>query len=299
MYIGAMRRIQFVLLTTNDREEEVVHHFLGDSEVGESLGLRVSSYTHKQDPLLSFLNVTLVKNVTSGSLTFDLVTIGGVQCIHLRCCESEVDSAIRQVLSQAKKEDWPLDTIFSIGCCDCSTSELETNYRGSVILAPEIIDCDTNVVTEKENQPYTYCMSADWSERIKAASSCGEHSIPITISDGIFSGEWIAKNGMKAAKLRGSKNTIGIEQGSVRIAKVLQEEEILSSVAAAVNLLVVKGVSDYAGADKRDKAKIKWFGKGTRNPVSSECRQAIATLQSTAVVCRAIAAAQISQALCI
>ena len=54
------------------------------------------------------------------------------------------------------------------------------------------------------------------------------------------------------------------------------------------DFLIVKGVSDHAGPDKNMLQPTWYHGKETK-PVDEEKRQEMATLQSTALVCRAIA----------
>ena len=227
------------------------------------------------------------------SFDYDLIEIGDVQGIHMKCSYQyggkSADDAVDKILKEAKMKEWPLEMIFCVGCCGCSSDEI---CRGYVLISNSLVDISGGKLEDKliANE-VAHEMSSKWSQRVL---NCEEKDnspvIKVKKAHCILSGTLVIKNEKVAKDLRGSRELVGIEMEGWGIAHCLHQkkERDLPGTLTKKDFLIVKGVSDHAGSDKTTSQSTLFLGEQTE-PVDDDKRQEIATLQSTALVCRAIA----------
>ena len=283
--------IKFILMTANPTEQATVRHFLGSSSIKQSD--TIFPYTYKTDPILCKVKVEPIKDEGD----YDIFSINGHRGIHVRCGEigsggkigSHVTTA--KILEIARQRKWPLQVVFCVGCCGCSSDK--TNLCGYVLLTSHLEDYNRGkMLPDKLHRvPQPYEMSGTWKgymeeEAITCPDETAEYNeIKYENPEAILSGDFVVKDKTQAEEIRGKKKFVGIEMEGKGIAEAFT----IFSKLSCDSFLVVKGVSDYAGSEKSEPAKANWFGKDTELPVSDGERQRIATIQATALVCRTIA----------
>ena len=289
-----------MLLTANGNERETVRNFFGISS--KIKNEKVKSYTYKNDPVLNGLEVE-VKQEYAGNLTFDMINFGSIKVVHMKIGTSygkdKARTAVRAILEVANVRNWPLEIIFCVGCCGCSSKDKSqnANYRGNVLLSQKA-GSYTNKFKGKKlsfKNINTYDMDETWFQRLGQPQDCQDH-IHTTKADCIYSGDTVMAEENSADELRGYHNydLIGIEMEGCGIAHELRSwdksrvsELKLPKDMRRDSFLVVKGVSDHAGSDKTGKHPTNFFGQST-DRVDDDQRQEIATLHSVALVCRAL-----------
>ena len=232
-------------------------------------------------------------------LGYDLITIGEVQGIHLKCGfkygTEAARNAVSDILDEAEEKGWQLEIIFCTGCCGCSFAKADQNYRGHVLISDNLVDYNQGKY-EDDGQVHmerSYAMNADWCNWLSKMEG-GQNPVKVSKAESILSGDWVMKNKEIADKLRGNLKLVGIEMEGAGIAKGLDaisqplNKYKLPEGMRPSDFLIVKGVSDHAGPDKNTSQPTWYHGKETES-VDDEKRQEMATLQSTALVCRAIA----------
>ena len=235
------------------------------------------------------------KDNPRSSFDYDLIEIGDVQGIHMKCSYQyggkSADDAVDKILKEAKMKEWPLEMIFCVGCCGCS-SESDEICCGYVLISDTLVDFTGGKVEDKLiAKEITRDMNKQWSQRVL---NCEEEAdspvIKVKRAECILSGGLVIKNEKVAKDLRGSRKLVGIKMEGWGIAHNLHQknERDLPGTLTKKDFLIVKGVSDHAGSDKNTPQSTLFLGKQT-GPVDDDKRQEIATLQSTALVCRAIA----------
>ena len=198
------------------------------------------------------------------------------------------------MLDEAAKKGWQLEIIFCIGCCGCSAGT-DQNYRGHVLISDKLVDYNQGIyeVNGQIHKDKSYAMNDDWCKRLTEMEE-GPNPVKVSQAESILSGDWVMKNKEIAGNLRGKQKLVGIEMEGSGIAKVLdavnrpRSRYKLPGGMRQSDFLIVKGVSDHAGPDKNTPQPTRYHGNET-TPVDDEKRQVMATLQSTALVCRAIA----------
>ena len=233
------------------------------------------------------------KDNPRSSFDYDLIEIGNIQGIHMKCSYQYggkgADDAVDKILKEAKMKEWPLEMIFCVGCCECSSDE---NCRGYILISDKLEDISEGKYEDKliaEEVPYR--MNDQWSQRVLYCEEKADSPvIKVKRAKCILSGTLVIKNEVYAKDLRGSRKLVGIEMEGWGIARSLHQknERDLPGTLTKKDFLIVKGVSDHAGSDKNTPQSTLFLGKQT-GPVDDNKRQEIATLQSTALVCRAIA----------
>ena len=230
------------------------------------------------------------------SFDYDLIEIGDVQGIHMKCINhyggKGADDAVEKILKEAKMKEWPLEMIFCVGCCGCS-SKFNESCRGYVLISDTLVDISGGKYENGEffAKEVAREMSSDWSERVENCEKKDNSPvIKVKRADCILSGGWVIKDEKAAKKLRGNREPVGIEMEGWGIAHNLHQKDKheLPRTLTKKDFLIVKGVSDHAGSDKTTSQSTLFLGEKT-GPVDDDKRQEIATLQSTALVCRAIA----------
>ena len=287
-----------MLLTANGNERETVRNFFGISS--KIKNEEVKSYTYKNDPVLNGLKVE-VKQEYAGNLTFDMINFGSIKVVHMKIGTSygkdKARTAVRAILEVANVRNWPLEIIFCVGCCGCSSEDKSQNYRGNVLLSRKAgsytSKFDGNELSFRNVD--TYDMNETWFQRWDNCQpqDCQDH-IHTTKADCIYSGDTVIAEENAADELRGYHNNklIGIEMEGCGIAHELRSWDESRKLQLPEDMcrdsfLVVKGVSDHAGNDKNKKYPTNFFGQST-DPVDDDQRQEIATLHSVALVCRAL-----------
>ena len=281
--------IKFILMTANPTEQATVRHFLGSSSIEPNN--TIFRYTYKTDPILRNANVEPIKDEGD----YDTFSISGHRGIHVRCGEigsgGKIGSLVTtaNILKKTIKEEWPLQIIFCVGCCGCSSNNAD--LRGYVLLTRHLEDYNRGKMLQDKlhRVPEPYDMNETWKMYMEdKAITCPNEAaykyneIKYENADAILSGDFVVKDKTQAEEIRGKRECVGIEMEGKGIAEAV-------TIFPSGSFLVVKGVSDYAGSDKSEKAKANWFGKDTESPVSDDERQMIATIQATALVCRTIA----------
>ena len=287
--------MKVILLTANDNEKNTVRHFLG----GKYCSLKnqgVKGHTFKNDPILKEIAVEIKYNISNGDLLYDLATIGATKVVHMKIgCEygkTEAKSAVDKLLEKAKEQNWPLEIIFCVGCCGCSSDTEGTNFCGHVLLSKEAGGY-TSKKTENGlefKNPSPSNMDKIWVQLLgdEPVYYPGANPIKVTKADCIYSGDIVITDPVAARQLRDGRKLIGIEMEGSGIARGLRECHPLPVTLKSDNFLVVKGVSDNAGSGKNEEMETLLFGE-KRGPLNDDERQEVATLQSVALVCRAIA----------
>ena len=287
--------MKVILLTANDNEKNTVRHFLG----GQCFSLKnkdVKGHTFKNDPILKKIAVEIQYNISNGDLLYDLATIGATKVVHMKIgCDygkTEAKSAVDKLLEKAKEQNWPLEIIFCVGCCGCSSDTEGTNFCGHVLLSKDGAGY-TSKKTENGweiKNPSPYNMDKSWVQLLgdEPVYFPGEHPIKVTKADCIYSGDTLIADPVVGTQLRDRRKLIGIEMEGSGIARGLTECDTLPGTLKSHKFLVVKGVSDNADSGKNKKIETLLFGE-KRGPLNDDERQEVATLQSVALVCRAIA----------
>ena len=287
--------IKFILMTANPTEQATVRHFLGSSSIKPSD--TIFPYTYKTDPILR----NAIGEPIKAERDYDTFSIGGHRGIHVRCGEigsgGKIGSLVTtaNILEIARQRKWPLQMVFCVGCCGCSSDK--TNLRGYVLLTRHLEDYNRGKMQDHDQLhrvPEPYEMSGTWKGYMEEkAITCPDgaavyNEIKYENPEAILSGDFVVKDNTQAEEIRGKRKCVGIEMEGKGIAEAFT---IFSTYLplSQDSFLVVKGVSDYAGSDKSKPAKANWFGKDTESPVSDDERQRIATIQATALVCRTIA----------
>ena len=232
-------------------------------------------------------------------LGYDLITIGEFQGIHLKCGykygTEAARNAVNDIMDEAEKKGWQIEIIFCTGCCGCSFAKADQNYRGHVLISDNLVDYNQGKY-EDDGQVHLerlYTMNTDWCDWLFKMEE-GPNPVKVSKAESILSGDWVMKKKEIADKLRGKQKIVGIEMEGAGIAKGLdaisqpKSKYKLPRGMRPSDFLIVKGVSDHAGPDKNTPQPTWYHGQETK-PVADEKRQEMATLQSTALVCRAIA----------
>ena len=286
---------QIAIITANETEQNVVKRYLklGDSgRVWEGL----KDYDWNQDPFLQKKKVKV--EFVHEADTYQMFAIGGVTGVHVKCTRIGPGGAkeiTSELLQLATKEKWPLKVIFVVGCCGVSMSDAKKkeNWRGTVLLSDQLEDyLDSGKAEESglQTKSRTYSLNSVWpnklSEETIVRPDVEEESyrdIPVEKVVKYLSGALVIKSEEEGNKYRGSCAMVGIEMEGSSVYSTVQE------MRSKVDVVVVKGISDYGGRDKNEDVKSVVFGKETEGKVNDKARQEIAAFHAITLVTRCVA----------
>ena len=191
-YIVTTNKVKFALLTANNTEFKTVRHFFGKTCPG------MEDYSYKDEPDLAKV-VKFEPEFSIGSreqLGYDLITIGEVQGIHLKCAfkyGTEVaQKAVNNITGEAEKK-WQLEIVFFTGCGGCSFAK-DQNYCSHVLTSDRLVDYNQGKY-EDDGQVHierSYAMNADrckWLSKMEK----GQNPVKVSKAERILSGDWVMK----------------------------------------------------------------------------------------------------------
>ena len=302
----------FAVITANATEESAVRHFLqlggGSGKVWEG----ASECTWKNDPYLQRNNVIVTDRGVLESCSYEVFSLTRegvskkVSGLHIKCLKqaAHTDGGAQRtataLLQCAKKWNWQLTEIFSVGCCGYSTEDKSgENLMGFVLLAnefeaylnqgkmdeggvqysPEVYQVDRKWISDLQSIRITQPITQSGPDGGKP------ENIPVKEVPRIESGPMVVKSEKHADRIRGVSHSTGIEMEAIGFitALTLFKEQENQSIPKFVS---VKGVSDYCG-NKSSKAETTFFGQKTAALPDDE-RQLVATLHSIALVIRGV-----------
>ena len=289
---------QFAIITANGTEQNVVKRYLKLGDYGRVCE-QLSAYEWEKDPFLKKKEVKITANDSVG--IYDMFTIGGMMGVHVKCTRigpGGAQDTTSALLRKASEEKWPLKAIFVVGCCGVSMSDAkkaQKNWRGTVLLSDQMEDyLDTGKAEEGGllAKPRTYTLCGDWVNWLSDKSICqpdvveeSQRDSPVERVDKYLSGPLVIKSEEDGNNYRGNCQMAGIEMEGARVYSTVNGSPLKDTTKVAV----VKGISDYAGSDKKERAKSVVFGKETAVEIDDEARQEIATFHAITLVTRCVA----------
>ena len=261
---------------------------------------QLSAYEWEKDPFLKKKNVTITYNAASSEDSYDMFTIGKVMGVHIKCTRigpGGAQDTISDLLKKAREKNWLLKLIFVVGCCGASMSDAkktQKNWCGTVLLSDQMEDYFDTAKAEVGGflpKPRTYTLYGDWVNWLSEKSICqpdveeeSQRDIPVERVDKYLSGPLVIKSEKDGDNYRGKNcQMAGIEMEGTGVYSTV------CNWAPETKVAVVKGISDYAGSDKKMPAKSVVFGTETAEAVDDEARQEIATFHAITLVTRCVA----------
>ena len=297
---GTGKSPQFAIITANGREQNVVQRYFKLERVCGEEYSELKDYDWKHDPLLGEMEVKITANDPVD--IYDMFTIGEVMGVHVKCTDYGPDGArntTSALLQKAKAEQWPLKVIFVVGCCGVSMSDAkktQKNWRGTVLLSDQMENyLDTGKAEEDglKCNPKCYTLSKKWVNWLSEESICQPavaesryKMIPVEKVGKYLSGSLVMKEADFANRRRGENcEMAGVEMEGTGVYSAVDGLGLKDTIEVAV----VKGISDYAGPDKKKPAKSVVFGKETAEEIDEKACQEIATFHAITLVTRCVA----------
>ena len=288
---------QLAIITANETEQNVVRRYLKLGDSGRVCD-EMNDYDWECDPFLQKKGTEIkLLEVMDG---YEVFAIGKVTAVHVKCTKigpSGAQKTTSDLLRKARKENWPLQVIFVVGCCGASMSDAEKekkNWRGTVLLSDQVENyLDSGKIENGKlvGRSETHSLSRDWRNKLSELSIVQPDvqdqrysDIPIEKVDKYLSGPLVIKSEEEGHKFRGSSEMVGIEMEGMSVFSTVD----LLLEQSTLEVTVVKGISDYAGRDKNDKVRSVVFGKET-GEVEDNARQQIATFHAITLVARCVA----------
>ena len=312
----------FAVITANETEQKVVRHFLKLLEDAGEVWTDAESCDYTNDVYLKQQRVKVKYEYTETdnvecSYDFEVFTLSTdkkqIIGIHVKCLQqaSATDGGsqktTRRLLKFADEQNWKLEIIFSVGCCMLSavdkSSENARKMMGRVLLSNvyEAFFERGKVEGKGDKDKFIfhsqfYEGAREWVSRLKEhvitePSKQGDpktfRKIPVEEVPRFLCGPVVVKSEDFGDNVRGNARIVGIEMEGSGIASALKDwEEFGNSVP---KFLLLKGVSDF-GKKKGDDLKAMFFNEPTKEAVSDDVRQQIATFHCIALVVRGVAA---------
>ena len=308
----------FAVITANETEQKVVRHFLKLFEDAGEIWPGAVTCNCANDVYLKQQKVAVEYKYTDNSgYDFEVFTLSKdenrIIGIHVKCLQqaSETDggsrNTTRKLLKFADQQNWKLEIIFSVGCCmlsaDDKSSENARKMMGQVLLSSVYEAFLERGKVEREEDKDTlkfhsqfYKGAQEWVSRLKEHliteprkrdESETFRKIPVKEVPRFLCGPVVVKSADFGDNVRGNARIVGIEMEGSGIASALSDWAEDGNTVP--KFLLLKGVSDF-GERKGDDQEAMFFNEPTREAVSDDVRQQIATFHCISLVVRGVAA---------
>ena len=318
-------QIQFAIMTANEDEWNSPRYFLGDRS--QHLARKISKLVKGKKYSRSFVLGKEVKVVDGNFKGYKLIRVcvndrKSVYGVLLKCTHmgsfTEVGShyTTLKLLKMARDEQWPLKVIFIVGCCgarfinDCeniensSTQTSPSNRQtcvapvreGTVFVAQRIIQYAIGKFEKEGEIKYRvlpHDMSPDWAGPIHQNKDIVNQKGPIDHVREVFfySGDFVIKDTDVAKDLSEqlqNHEVVGFEMEGIGVKKAIGDGELMKDFPTP-KIVLVKGVSDQAGSDKKDPKDTLFFSKMIK-AVPEAAHQQMCTIMSLTLTLRPIIA---------
>ena len=227
-----------------------------------------------------------------------------------------------KLLQMARDEQWPLKVIFIVGCCgarfindrenrqvnniDNSSPQTSTSNRqtyvapvreGTVFVAQRIMQYAIGKFEKEGEIKYRvlpHDMSPGWAGPIQQNKDVVNQKGPIGHVREVFfySGDFVIKDTDVAKDLSQqlrNQEVVGFEMEGIGVKKAIGDGGELMKDFPKPKIVLVKGVSDQAGSDKKDPKDTLFFSKMIQ-AVPEAARQQMCTIMSLTLILRPIIA---------
>ena len=306
-------------MTANENEWNTARHFLGDQ--ADDLAYKIHDLLKKDEYSCSaVLNKEVRIEKIDGSFDgYKLIRVSGQETVYgvlLKC--SDMGSftgggshrTTLRLLKMAQDEKWRLKVIFIVGCCGArfaaaevgNTQQSETSGRpdeengreGAVFIAKDIVQYAIGKFEREREIKYNvriHNVSKDW-DGIMDAEKDSKKCIDPVYKVLFYSGDFVIKTDDVAEDLSGQISNqlkVGFEMEGIGVTKAIDDWTLLNGDELQPEIVLVKGVSDQAGADKKYPKDTMFFSKLMKE-VPEDARQQMCTVMSLSLVLRAIIA---------
>ena len=286
--------VSYIIMTANQNEWKSSQHFLG---VNSDVSDKVKGRTFMTDEFLKLKigGIDLGDSLPSATYKFFTVkvgekkksavlvkcdamgsfTIGGSQCTTF------------DLLNTAQRYGWPLEAIFIVGCCGAS-AEGKEDQTGSVFVAKNLYYYGLGKIIEG------FRLACRFEPYILGPCGCetlegeGVPKLKVIKQVSFLSGDFVMKSeeAAKEERQRLGEKRIGFEMEGVGVEIAVKLYETLKQHKIP-KVVLLKGVSDHAGAQKNNNASITFFSEKV-DDVDEDTRQQMCTIMSLTVALRAI-----------
>ena len=302
--------VRFVLVTANQNEYDAMKSFLPSakqdaSDDSKSQKSNIANATFNDDAKLRDM-IKVPEDALSGKYFFFKAfgnmsktyhDIAVVKCISMG---SSGPSGSRmetlKLLLEASEKKWHPEAIFLIGCCGSNTEKV-----GTVLIANGVIHYNRGKIEPHGfdwKPEFSYNSEGnDWFQHVKRLDQIGDHAKKVEPKDiGQFlSGDYVVKNEDVADYLSwlSPNPSAGFEMEglgvaeAVEIAKSINTKMPSDTKLPLPEFVIVKGVSDPASKEKKDKFPMKYFDEELSD-VEEDERQQRCTIMAAAHVLRTI-----------
>ena len=320
----------FAVITANETEQKVVRHFLKLFEDAGEVWTDAENCDYINDVYLKQQRVKVKYMYTEPdhgeySYDFEVFTLSAgekqIIGIHVKCLQQAAETkggsrnTTRRLLKFADEQNWKLEVIFSVGCCMLSADKRSKNARkmmGHVLLSSEYEAFLERGKVEgrrgrrgrsRKGDKYEFMFHSQFYEGAREwVSRLQEHiitepskrgdlttfrKIPVKEVPRFLCGPVVVKSADFGDAVRGNASIVGIEMEGSGIASALKDWK--EDGGTVPKFLLLKGVSDL-GKGKGDDLEAVFFNEPTKEAVSDDVRQQIATFHCIALVVRGVAA---------
>ena len=287
--------MRFAILTANPREQNVVRHFLklGAGAVWDG----AQKCTWDNDALLGEVVRVEFVHKTSDYEVFKLVdkknASNVVAGVHMKLPQVNativggVTGSTFQLLKEADKQNWSLEVIFAVGCCQVNMEKPDygKRLRGAVLLSSNLEDyLGQGKARDTGLDPQMYQLSPAWTSylseiKITQPLSCTGlfRNIPVKELHKIQTGTLAIKDTGFGKKICASIPVVGLGTALTKSKKRV----------SIPDLAVVNGVSESGKEDKNWGKDTSFFGRV--HWLRDDNREEVATFHAIALVIRGVA----------
>ena len=289
--------VSYAFMTANQNEWKSSQHFLG---VNSDVSDLVKGRTFGTDEFLKrkIGGINLSDSLPNSNYKFFTVTVGNKKksAVLLKCGDMGSftlrgsQSCTFDLLINAQLHGWPLEAIFIVGCCGAS-AEGKQDQTGSVFVARNLYYYGLGKIIEK------FQLDCRFEPYVLDPCSCetlegeGVPKINAIKPVSFLSGDFVMKSedaaGEERQRLGEKRVGFEMEGVGVKTAVRLYHETLKRESPKIPKVVLLKGVSDHAGAKKNNNASITFFSEKV-DDVNEDARQQMCTIMSLTVALRAI-----------
>ena len=304
--------VQFVFITANENEYVSLMSFLKHPEC--RLPNVVDTTFEDIDELKG--RIKMKRNLMEYCLFSVRSSTGNkIKCAVLKCLSmgssGQFGSRMEtlQLLITARDQCWSPEAIFIIGCCGgvkvpesdagtvvgrvCVANKVIHYNRGKIEGKGEMNWKPTTDYSSNKNTWYGHVLRV-------AGNPFPQKKVPHKAIDRFLSGDHVVKSEEAAEKLSQfgvDPTNVAIEMEGLGVAEALEVAEmvnrkVIQDTSIEIPLpeyVIVKGISDLAGRDKKKPCNIQFFGEEKEN-IEEDRRQQMCTIMAATLVLRAIVA---------
>ena len=292
-------------MTANENEWNTARYFLGNQS--EDLASKIHDLlkTDKYSCSSVLTQKIGIEKVDGNYDGHNIIRVSGQKTVYgvlLKCSDMgsfTVGGSHRttlQLLKMAQAEKWDLKVIFIVGCCGArfSRSDEQNGREGAVFIAKNIVQYAIGKFEREQQIKYNvqiHEVSKDWDGKMDAEKDSGRRIDPVH-KVLFYSGDFVIKNDDVAEDLSKqiqNQPIVGFEMEGIGVTKAIDDWTLLNGNELQPEIVLVKGVSDQAGTDKKHPKDTMFFSELIKE-APEDARQQMCTIMSLTLALRAIIA---------